>query len=148
GFPVTNRYEVDTWDPEWREVEDDRPAEAAEGVRLSSKRSGPTHRPPGRLYRNLSRVRFAPALNFPYTAHVAHLNEPFGSDWNVYAICFCTRRTARAGGLGSDSSRTAGEHVRPDRRHPRSFDLAPGRQARDRATDAYPQARHGDAAVG
>jgi len=37
GFPVTNRYEVDTWDPEWREVEDDRPAEAAEGVRLSSK---------------------------------------------------------------------------------------------------------------
>ena len=37
GFPVTNRYEVDTWDPEWREAEDDRPAEAAEGVRLSSK---------------------------------------------------------------------------------------------------------------
>jgi len=36
GFPVTNRYEVDTWDPEWREAEDDRPAEAAEGVRLSS----------------------------------------------------------------------------------------------------------------
>jgi len=37
GFPVTNRYEVDTWDPEWREAEDDRPAEAAEGVQLSSK---------------------------------------------------------------------------------------------------------------
>src|SRR5207302_691727 len=36
GFPVTNRYEVDTWDPEWREAEDDRPAEAAEEVRLSS----------------------------------------------------------------------------------------------------------------
>ena len=37
GFPVTNRYEVDTWDPEWREANGDRPAEAAEGVRLSSK---------------------------------------------------------------------------------------------------------------
>ena len=44
-----------------------------------------------RVGRNPSRVRFAPALKFPYTAHVAHLNGPFGSGRNVYAICFCTR---------------------------------------------------------
>jgi len=37
GFPVTDRYEVDTWDPEWHEAEDDRPPEGAEELRLSSK---------------------------------------------------------------------------------------------------------------
>jgi hypothetical protein len=36
GFPVTDRYEVDTWDPEWREA-NDQPPEGAEELRLSSK---------------------------------------------------------------------------------------------------------------
>jgi len=36
GSPVTDRYEVDTWDPEWPEAEDDRPPGTTEGLRLSS----------------------------------------------------------------------------------------------------------------
>src|SRR5205823_5220355 len=64
-----------------------------------------------------------------------------------YAVCFFTRRTTGSGGAGSDPSRAAGEHVRPDRCHPGAFDLRAGRQARYRATDAYPQARDRGAAV-
>src|SRR5437763_14905402 len=64
-----------------------------------------------------------------------------------YAVCFFTRRTTGSGGAGSDQSRAAGEHVRPDRCHPGAFDLRAGRQARYRATDAYPQARDRGAAV-
>jgi hypothetical protein len=29
GFPVTNRYEVETWDAQWREAEADPPGDAA-----------------------------------------------------------------------------------------------------------------------
>jgi hypothetical protein len=36
GFPVTNRYEVDTWDAQWREAEADPPGDAAASVHRST----------------------------------------------------------------------------------------------------------------
>jgi hypothetical protein len=37
GFPVTNRYEVETWDAQWRDAEADPPGDAATSVPLSIK---------------------------------------------------------------------------------------------------------------
>jgi hypothetical protein len=37
GFPVTNRYEVETWDAQWREAEPDPPGAAAASVPLQTK---------------------------------------------------------------------------------------------------------------
>ena len=37
GFPVTNRYEVETWDAQWHEAEADPPGDAAASAPLSTK---------------------------------------------------------------------------------------------------------------
>jgi hypothetical protein len=37
GFPVTNRYEVETWDAQWRDAEPDPPGDAAASVPLQTK---------------------------------------------------------------------------------------------------------------